>query len=73
MRLLRALNNMPLDSVDMPSSHEPVASSVYVYVYVCVFIKEREKHETLLKGLSYSYALYLLIQEQAVLTDLVML
>ena len=69
MRLLRALNNMPLDSVDMPSSHEPVASSVYV----CVCIKEREKHETLLKGLSYSYALYLLIQGQAVLTDLVML
>lgn len=37
MRLLRALNNMLLDSVDMPSSHEPVASSV------CVWERERKK------------------------------
>ena len=71
MRLLRALNNMPLDSVDMPSSHEPVASSV---VCVCVRVREREreKHETLLKDLSHSYVLYLLIQGQVVLTDLAM-
>ena len=41
MRLLRALNNMPLDSVDMPSSHEPVASSVYV----CVYKRERETRD----------------------------
>ena len=49
MRLLRALNNMLLDSVDMPSSHEPVASSVCVCMCVRERKKEREKQESLLK------------------------